>query len=170
MAKKKEIYLYAGEYFFGKAGTSVHTLLGSCISITLWHPRLKIGGMCHFALPRTNGMIEGDLNPRYAEDCLALFKKSAKRKNTKITEYQAKIFGGGNMNPQKVVHLDDDNRTVIGAKNTAIAFQLLIDSNIEVLVADAGEFGYRKIIFDIESGYVWVNFTRVEPLAKPQAQ
>ncbi|MCB1849769.1 MAG: chemotaxis protein CheD [Gammaproteobacteria bacterium] len=157
----KKIVLHAGDYCFDSAGTHVHTLLGSCISITLWHPQLKIGGMCHFALARPDGGKPGSrLDPRYAEDCIELFRRSAARHRTKISQYEAKIFGGGNMyekypNPA----LDTVEKQPIGEKNAAAAFSLLMNEGANILVAHVGEFGHRRIVYDIATGDVWVRFT-----------
>lgn len=157
---EKKVMLHAGDYFFGKAGTHVHTLLGSCISITLWHPVLRIGGMCHFALPRPKNYQYNELNPRYAEDCMILFKRSVKRHNTHISEYEAKIFGGGDMGINNNCDLlDDDEKNPIGSKNAVRAYELLMEEGVGVAVAHAGEFGYRRIVFDLSSGDVWVRFT-----------
>lgn len=158
---EKKIVLHAGEYCFDKAGTHVHTLLGSCISITLWHPRLRIGGMCHFALPRHDGQADmARPDPRYAEDCVELFKRSCARNNTRIGEYQTKVFGGGNMYDKfPMRELEEVERQPIGEKNAAAAFNLLMAEGAEILVAHVGEFGYRRIVFDIASGDVWVRFT-----------
>ncbi len=38
------VTLKAGEFHFGGGPTRISTLLGSCVSITLWHPRKRIGG------------------------------------------------------------------------------------------------------------------------------
>ena len=46
-----EIFLQPGDFYFGDRDTRIRTLLGSCVSITMWHPRLHVGGMCHFMLP-----------------------------------------------------------------------------------------------------------------------
>jgi Chemotaxis protein; stimulates methylation of MCP proteins len=46
-----EIFLQPGDWYFGDRDTRIRTLLGSCIAITIWHPRLLVGGMCHFLLP-----------------------------------------------------------------------------------------------------------------------
>ena len=46
-----EIFLQPGEFYFGEGKTRIRTLLGSCVAITLWHPRLHIGGMSHYMLP-----------------------------------------------------------------------------------------------------------------------
>ena len=65
----REVFLQPGGFYFGGGRTRISTLLGSCISITLWHPARRIGGMCHFMLP-TRGQP---------------------------ADYQVKVFGGGNM-------------------------------------------------------------------------
>ena len=46
-----EIFLQPGDFYFGDKDTRIRTILGSCVSITLWHPTRLIGGMCHFLLP-----------------------------------------------------------------------------------------------------------------------
>jgi chemotaxis protein CheD len=40
---------------------SIRTVLGSCVSITLWHPVKRVGGMCHFLLP-TRGVPVSEEN------------------------------------------------------------------------------------------------------------
>ena len=158
---EKKVVLHAGDYCFDKAGTYIHTLLGSCISITIWHPKLCIGGMCHFALARPNGIPPGSvLDPRYAEDCIALFKRSVERKGTQLKDYQVKIFGGGNMyDKYPDPTLDPVEKLPIGEKNTAAAFTLLMNEGVDILLAHVGEFGHRRLVFDLSTGDVWVRFT-----------
>jgi hypothetical protein len=50
-----DIFLQPGEFYFGDHETRIRTLLGSCVAITMWHPRLRIGGMCHYLLPMHRG-------------------------------------------------------------------------------------------------------------------
>jgi len=45
------LMLMPGELHFGGEVQSLKTLLGSCVALTLWHPKRRIGGMCHFLLP-----------------------------------------------------------------------------------------------------------------------
>jgi chemotaxis protein CheD len=161
----RRIILHAGDYFFGSPGVHVHTLLGSCISITLWHPTLKVGGICHYALPINPQPCQSRYNPRFASDCFLLFKRSIARHGRPISEYQAKIFGGGNMY-EKNDHTFSEyaivERKTIGEKNVAAATSFLFENQIPLLVAHVGEFGYRKIMFDLATGDVWVKFTPVE--------
>lgn len=151
---KKKIFLHPGDFAFSEAGVHFHTLLGSCVSITLWHPQKKIGGMCHFTLPEHPKIcsLTGEPNGRYAEGAMELFRRAAASHKTQITEYQAKIFGGGNMIRSVGDNVDD----TIGTKNAAAAMQLLMQEGVEILVAHVGEFGHRRIVFDITTGEVWV--------------
>ena len=158
---EKKVILHAGDYCFDRAGTHVHTLLGSCIAITIWHPKRLIGGMCHFALARPDGRPPGSaLDPRYAEDCIELFKRSVAKNRTKLNDYQVKVFGGGNMYEKfPGIAIDEIEKQPIGEKNAAAAFTLLMNEGANILVAHVGESGHRRIVFNISTGDVWVRFT-----------
>lgn len=148
----KEHFLHPGEFNFAKAPEKLGTLLGSCIAITLWHPTLKIGGMCHFVLPKQpHNKTHHSLDGRYADNVIKLFEQSVKKHRTSLNEYKAKIFGGGNHIPHQ-----SDKQNTIGMKNAETAMTLLIERNVEILVADVGENWSRRIIFELQTGDVWV--------------
>ena len=93
-----DIFLQPGDFYFGDKNTRIRTLLGSCVAITIWHPRLHIGGMCHYMLPRKpSHKVTTDLDGRYAEDAMQIFMRELKHSKTKPSEYKAKLFGGGRM-------------------------------------------------------------------------
>lgn len=157
-------FLKPGEFYFGESNCQIHTLLGSCIAITLWHPILKIGGMCHFVLPgkrlaNSDRTAESKYDGRYSDGAMALFEREAARRGTVLTEYEAKIFGGSNMLTSSTLREDE----LIGTKNTEAALKQLAERGISLLVAHVGETGHRRIAFDVEKGDVWV---RHEPLQK----
>ncbi len=154
-----KVFLHPGEFFFMKEAAHVHTILGSCIAITLWHPKLHIGGMCHFTLPKNPHKMHKSttLDGRYADDVLQMFKQSTKKFGTSISDYDAKIFGGGNMIRTEGQNIEDS----IGSKNAAAAMQLLMEENVPIQVAHVGEFGHRRIVFDVDSGDVWVRHTEM---------
>ncbi len=148
----KERFLHPGEFYFGVRNEYIGTLLGSCIAITLWHPRYKIGGMCHFILPKQPGVHKDKvLNGKYADSALQLFEREVKKNHTALTDYQAKVFGGGNHLP----HVSDKQDS-IGVKNAETAMTLLMGKGVEIVVADVGEQWARRIIFELKSGDVWV--------------
>jgi chemotaxis protein CheD len=146
----KEHFLHPGDFYFSKAPEKIGTILGSCIAISLWHPELKIGGMCHFVLPKSHNKTV-KLDGRYANDAIRLFEHSVKSHRTSLSDYQAKIFGGGNHLPHQ-----SDKEDSVGIKNAEVAMTLLIEKNVDIMVADVGETWARRIIFELETGDVWV--------------
>jgi len=152
-------FINPGEFYFGGENCQIHTLLGSCVAITLWHPTLKIGGMCHIVLPYSSDGMQsmsssGELlEGRYADTAMMLFEKEAYVRGTYLKEYQAKMFGGSNM--LKSSMLNEDHQ--IGTKNIEAAKQKLLEFGVPLLVTHVGNTGYRRIAFDINSGDVWVH-------------
>jgi len=45
------IYLKPGEMYITEKPALVSTVLGSCVSVTMFNPRLQIGAICHGLLP-----------------------------------------------------------------------------------------------------------------------
>ncbi|WP_404416147.1 response regulator [Marinospirillum sp.] len=165
-SNNQKIVLKIGELVFGKGSRHLQTLLGSCVAITLWHPQKRLGGMCHFALPvRGKALSEKKLDPRYGDDCLALFRKLAEEKQTELHEYQACIYGGGNMlensKVQRIMRQSGTESNHVGELNAAQAFALLMQEKIRIIEADVGEQGYRKVLFDPITGQASCKFVSV---------
>jgi chemotaxis protein CheD len=135
--------------------------LGSCIAICLWHPVLRIGGMCHFVLPsRPSGESKSEeLDGRYGEEAMKMFDLALKLHQTNYKEYQAKIFGGANMFRETAGFKGD----LIGEKNTEKAMQLLMNRGATITVVHVGEQGHRRIVMDVTTGDVWVKYKSDNP-------
>jgi chemotaxis protein CheD len=149
-----EIFLQPGEFYFGEELTRIRTMLGSCIAIALWHPRLHIGGMCHYMLPHRPQRREGEsIDGRYADEAMQLFICELRRSRTHPGEYRAKLFGGGAMldaSGPRGQHAD------IPGRNMAAAVQLLALHGFEVHAQDIGGRGHRNVILDLWTGAVWL--------------
>lgn len=153
MANVIDIFLQPGEYFVGDASYRIRTLLGSCVSITLWHPTLQIGAMSHFLLGSrgSSSEAEAELDPRYGDDVMYLMLQELERSKVPPAECQAKIFGGANMFPEQV----RSEAVTVGRKNGEIARSLLQSHRIPVVSESLFGVGHRQILFDIKSGDVW---------------
>ncbi len=46
------IYLKSGELHFSEKPSSVMTVLGSCLSVTMFHRKARVGAICHGLLPK----------------------------------------------------------------------------------------------------------------------
>ena len=71
--------LMPGELFFGKDVACLHTLLGSCVAVTLWHPRLRIGGMCHYLLPGRNRPPNQPRDGKFGDEAIGMLVDALKR-------------------------------------------------------------------------------------------
>lgn len=150
----REVFLQPGGFHFGGGRTRISTLLGSCISITLWHPARLIGGMCHFMLPSRGGAGGAAPDGRYADEALELFDREVARLTSRPADYQVKVFGGGNMltRPDGRSELMD-----IAARNVESAYALLARHGYQpAALTHCGGKGHRKLIFDLWTGHVWL--------------
>ena len=165
----RKVFLHPGDFVFGEPGTHVHTVLGSCIAICLWHPVLRIGGMCHFVLPSRPPCERGlgGLNGRYGDEAMRLFDTALELHQTDYREYQAKIFGGADMLGERPQRAEES----VGERNVARAMTELLGRNVEILVAHVGERGHRRIAMDISTGDVWVRYQAAagEPAMRSQS-
>jgi len=149
-----EIFLQPGEFYFGEEKTRIRTLLGSCVAVTLWNPRLRIGGMCHYMLPsRPHRKKDEPLDGRYADEVLEMFLHELRRSHTRPADYQVKIFGGGRM----FTHAHKAKRHVdVSDRNVETARQLIVKHGFKSVAEDLGGNGHRNVVLDLWSGDVWV--------------
>jgi chemotaxis protein CheD len=147
-----DIFLQPGEHYVGDADCRIRTLLGSCVSITLWHPARRIGAMSHFLLSDRGTQRPGELDGRYAEEAMSLMLRDLARQKVDPMECQAKLFGGGNMFPK---HARAGSAPNIGQKNGEAARRLVRLHGIPVISECLYGVGHRQIIFDVASGHVW---------------
>lgn len=149
--KVTDIFLQPGEYFVGNAEYRIRTLLGSCVSIILWHPGRRVGALSHFLLSSRGADPVPELDARYGEEVMCLMLRELKRLNVTATECQGKIFGGGNMFPQQT----KAGMPNVGQRNGKAARCLLRSHGISIVSESLFGVGHRQIIFDIRSGDVW---------------
>ena len=160
-----DVFLQPGEFYFGDQNTRIRTILGSCVSITMWHPRRRIGGMCHYMLPSRGSTAGKGLDGRYADEALKLFMHEIRAAGTWPDEYQVKLFGGGSMfrnlgkvapAPKKTPGGNGDDCRDVPCRNREIAYQLIRHYGFTLTAEHLGGSGHRQLMFDIASGHAWV--------------
>jgi len=153
-----DIFLQPGELFVGDKDYQIRTILGSCVSITLWHPRSRMGGMSHFLLP-TRSTVDAAVGPdgRYGDEALSLMLEEFQKYGLNPAACEAKIFGGGNMFPSR----QRADTMHVGQRNGEAARELLLARQIPVLSESLFGNGHRQIIFDVRTGDVWSR--QIEP-------
>jgi chemotaxis protein CheD len=170
-----EVVLHPGDFYFGSGYKRVRTLLGSCVSIVLWHPKRRIGGMCHYLLPVCNKPYKARtaLDGHYADDAIALFLRELRISRSKAPDYVVKLFGGGSMFPEHsraracgLSECTDEHRIRCGdvaCKNVQVGRELLSASGFAVASEHVGGVGYRQVIFELWNGDVWLRRGRPLP-------
>jgi len=146
------VFLNPGAYFVGDERHRIRTLLGSCVSITLWHPGLRIGAMSHFLLAERGSRVAGPPDARYGEEALSLMLSELGHHGVVPTACEAKIFGGGDMFPQFARRGTTGH---VGRQNGEAARILLERQGIRIVSESLFGVGHRKIMFDIKNGQVW---------------
>jgi len=117
----------------------ISTLLGSCVAVCFYDPKLKLMGMNHFLLPTiiNSSYAEADivLNGDYAMEVLlnGMLQQGARRERL-----VAKAFGGGN--------IVSSIRNAIGDQNAEFAKEWLARENIPLVASNLGGGWSRKVI------------------------
>ena len=147
-----DVFLQPGEYFVGNARHRIYTLLGSCVSVTLWHRPRRIGAMSHFLLARSAAEAKPAADARYGEDAIWLMMRDLVRADVEPRQCVAKIFGGGDMfaaQPRK-------NVMNVGERNGEVARRMLRSRGIPIVSESLYGLGHRHVVFDVANGDVWV--------------
>lgn len=145
--------LLPGDYYVTREDEVLDTVLGSCVSACIRNPRLRIGGMNHFMLPRPSGAgndtwesIAGRAT-RYGSASMEQLINSILRAGGARAELEVKIFGGANV----MSALSD-----IGAHNIAFVRDFLRQEGLSVSSEDVGKTCPRHIQYFPMSGRVRV--------------
>lgn len=141
-------YLYPSALFASARPHKVVTVLGSCVSVCLWDPFLRIGGINHYMLPLWNG--EGLASPKYGNIAIEKLIERMLYLGSRKSNLQAKIFGGG-----EVIDVNISGRFRIGGRNIAIAKELLEEHRIPIVAQSVGGKRGRKLMFLTSTGEVF---------------
>lgn len=155
-----DVPLMPGELFFGGPPARLTTLLGACVSVTIWHRATAAGGICHFLYPEQEQQGPR-LDGRYGREALALLAPSVTSTGARLADCEIKIFGGGGV-------MGDGSGPAalqLGARNIGLARQWAAAQGVSVAAEDVGGRDYRRITFDLDSGAVEVFSSRSVSLA-----
>ena len=146
---RSKYYLHPGQLFVSHESYAVTTILGSCVSVCLWDPFTKIGGINHFLLPMDVGDDQASLRfgnlavRELIEEVLAVGGEQAR--------LRAKLFGGA-----CVLEAFRSRENHLGTKNVKIAREVLDAVDIPIIGEDVGGNRGRKLIFHTDDGSAWV--------------
>jgi len=151
------LFLKPGEMVVSSEPMLVTTLLGSCVAVTMFSPRLRLGAICHALLPscRRDQPCSHHDSGKYVECAVALMRGELNARGVPDSEIEAKLFGGSDM-----FALLDGRRLSVGRQNIEMALQVLEAASLRVVTRDLGGPRGRKIIFHTHTGEVYLKRLR----------
>ena len=148
------------------------TVLGSCVSVTMFSPRHGTGAICHIILPKCrcknncdNDCMQCIYNAqsgcrkdcadalRYADCSIDKMIAELKARGIRPDDIETKMFGGSDL-----VSLNQGRNSVInvGKQNIEAALQGIEEEGLKLMTYDVGGSYGRKIIFHTHTGEVFL--------------
>ncbi len=138
----------------------IATLLGSCVAVCLYDPKLRLAGMNHFLLPSRANTVVDDTDVILAGDySMEVLLNTMLSKGAAKQRIVAKAFGGGTIVTSILM--------AIGQRNAEFAREWLDRESIPLTAEDFGGAWSRKVIFTPDGGDA---FCRRLPISQPGLQ
>lgn len=144
-----------GGFYFGGLEDDIYTLLGSCVAVTLWHPVLKLAGMCHILLPKRGDALS---STRFADCAIKNFLKVTREHNTTPAEYEVGLYGGGDMFPL----VSKTKFESVGSRNVKEMERLLILEGFRIKYKDTQGQVARKLTLNRLTGSISLEYVEME--------
>lgn len=155
--KAVAIYLNPTEIVLAECPATVTTVLGSCVSVTLFSPQTCLATICHGVLP--SGL---DAEPgKYVDQAVRYMVNFFQEKQITANDLVAKVFGGADMFPQMRGLRDQGT---IGAQNIQAALSTLEEMGINPAVVEVGGQQGRKLVYFCDTGEVFIKRVRKEQM------
>jgi len=152
-------FLKPGQMMVSSVPLLVTTLLGSCVAVTMFSARHRLGAICHSMLPtcsKSSPCSRGHVDPGKYVDCAIIqMLERLWAKGVTREEIQAKLFGGSDM----FTPAQGRGRSV-GRQNMETALRMLEMESIRVVRQDLGGERGRKIVFHTHTGEVFLKRLR----------
>jgi chemotaxis protein CheD len=161
-AAPEHIYLKPGDILISEKPVLISTLLGSCVAVTMFSPRLRVGAISHGLLPscKKRKPCEGDEycreGVRYVECSIMRMLGWFMQNGVAREEIDVKVFGGSDM----LSVPESTTKATVGQQNIAMAFHVLEKEMLRVSASDVGGLRGRKIIFSSKTGEVMLKRLR----------
>jgi len=149
------IHLKPGELVFTEKPALVVTVLGSCITVTMFSARPHCAGICHAMLSKPLFRYSGEIIPgrfRYLTEAIPFMAAHFRKLGIGPQAVEVKMFGGGNVTPHN--RAGERSQMLIGNANIQTARQLLAAESLTLRAANVGGILGRKLTFNTQTGEV----------------
>jgi chemotaxis protein CheD len=152
-------FLKPGEMVVSDGPMIVSTLLGSCVAVTMFSPRRRLGAICHALLPHCpEGFSARQMRSeagKYVEYAVRRMLEGLIARGVAKADIQAKLFGGSDM-----FDTQGSSNQSVGQQNIEMALRMLEDESVRLVKQDLGGRRGRKIIFHTHTGEVFLKRLR----------
>lgn len=147
-----EIYVLPGESHLVAQPAVIRTVLGSCVGVTIWAPRIGVSALCHPMLPSVprEGRIAASQGRRYVDYAIRELGRRFDALGALRGEVEVKLFGGADV----LVVSANDSRPTIGRMNSEVALEVLRAEGFTVAASSLGGDCGVHISFNTSTGEV----------------
>lgn len=144
-----KIYLKPGELVIMDEPMIVTTVLGSCISVTMFHPQTGTAAICHAMMPSGYG----SLSFKYVDTSIHHMVKCFVHRKIQLDKIQVKFFGGADM-----FKSDDSisHNPTVGRQNITVTASCMKEYGLVPAASDVGGMQGRKLVFRTDTGIVFL--------------
>lgn len=133
--------------------------LGSCISVCIYDPVAKVGGMAHIVLPVSNPSAPGPPSTKYADVAIPALLQQLLQHGASKRRLIVKIIGGARM----IQAAGFDDTIEMGVRNLAMVEKTLAAEGLTIEAADTGGHQGRSVWLHMDSCRVMVRVAGGEP-------
>ncbi|HUT92426.1 MAG TPA: chemotaxis protein CheD [Thermoguttaceae bacterium] len=143
-----------GQATAGRAPERMKAILGSCVAVALYHPRLRAGVVAHVVLPDSAG--RNGVPGKFADTAVPHMLTLLKQMGVPSHGLTAKLTGGANM-------FDSTGPLKIGDANVEAVTRELTRAGIRVAARDVGGTKGRRMSFDCSNGQITIENAGLPP-------
>jgi chemotaxis protein CheD len=141
----ERVYLLPGQLHASAVPCEILTIVGSCVAVCLCDAQARVGGANHYLLAQPLG--HGN-ELRFGTAAIPRLVQALVELGARRERLEAKVFGGARIvaaaPPPGVLHL--------GARNVAIARELLARDGIRIVAEDVEGNHARRVLFQTGTG------------------
>jgi chemotaxis protein CheD len=145
------IYLMPSEMYVAQEPALVQTVLGSCVSVTMYDRKSGNGMICHGLLPQCRDSRSCSRTcaeeHKYMECSIHRMLERFDSLNIRRRDIEVKVFGGADM-------FASWKSMSVGKQNIETAMKIIKNEGLNVSASDVGGTKGRKIYFYTHTGEV----------------
>lgn len=162
MSGGEKLHVTIGQVKIGRAGQSLHAILGSCIGIGVLFPDRGLYGLSHCLLSQGDTVTK-DAPGRHVNTAIETLAEMMELTPPDRRKVRVIVAGGANMTMPK----GTDPKRLVGSANASYALKALKEAGFRVQHDDLGGLQGRQVTINCDEGsYTIANIPRLGGIAQ----